>query len=236
MAEFPTPTISGSSSNGRTSRLQRENARSIRVDSNGAVVQREDTAFATRECVFDSRRFHNRGDTRFDILVLQHSISKIRPNTEMRNAGGAKVSIPWPRGHRPTGGHQAGSLGMRVRFPLVPLHGQRAGRGSVSKTNLAEFESLVACSWKANVGGPRPGRKPERAARLGFRVTRFPLWKTNSIGFERCLESRWGLRAWGSCPPSSALEGESAGGWASFENCACPRGHGNRDSRLPLCS
>ena len=79
MAEFPTPTILGSSSNGRTSRLQRENARSIRVDSthladiptkmrshtaqmfagwSGAVVQREDTAFAARGCVFESRQFH----------------------------------------------------------------------------------------------------------------------------------------------------------------------------------
>ena len=35
MAEFSTPTNLGSSSNGRTSRLQCENARSIRVDSMG---------------------------------------------------------------------------------------------------------------------------------------------------------------------------------------------------------
>jgi hypothetical protein len=149
MAEFPTPTILGSSSNGRTSRLQRENARSIRVDSMGLSSKGKTPRSLRGDACSSHASSTSRGDARFYFLVGV-----------------------W--GHRPMGGHQAGSLGMRVRFPLVPLHRQRAGREPVSKTSFAGFESLVACTWKVNVGGPRPGWKPERAARLGFRVARFP--------------------------------------------------------------
>ena len=112
--------------------------------------------------------------------------------------------------------------------------GNARGANWSPKPIFAGFESLVACPWKVNVGGPRPGWKPERAARLGFRVARFPHWRMNPIWIGRRLESGWGLRAWGSCPPSSAMEGESAGGRACLENSACPRGYGDRDFRLPL--
>ena len=111
MAEFPTPTILGSSSNGRTSRLQRENARSIRVDSMGLSSKGKTPRSLRGDACSSHASSTCRGDVRFYLLVGV-----------------------W--GHRPTGGHQAGSLGMRVRFPLVPLHRQRAGREPVSKTSF----------------------------------------------------------------------------------------------------
>ena len=93
MAEFPTPTILGSSFNGRISRLQRENARSIRVDSMGLSSKGKTPRSLRGDACSSHASSTSRGDARFYFLVGV-----------------------W--GHRPTGGHQAGSLGMRVRFPL----------------------------------------------------------------------------------------------------------------------
>ena len=80
MAEFPTPTISGSSSNGRTSRLQRENARSIRVDSMGPSSKGKTPRSQRGDACSSHASSTSRGDAGL-IPAQQLLYSKIRSNT-----------------------------------------------------------------------------------------------------------------------------------------------------------
>ena len=68
MAEFPTPTNLGPSSNGRTSRLQRENARSIRVDSMGPSSNGR-TSRSQREDACSSHVGSTAGETQVRFLL-----------------------------------------------------------------------------------------------------------------------------------------------------------------------
>lgn len=93
----------------------------------GVVVQREDAAFARQRCGFDSRRFHRSPRAR-------GGECSVRPGAAAEHS----------RGCRPTGGHEAGSLGMRVRFPPAPLNpgeGSRWAVGLGDRCGLVRFQS-----------------------------------------------------------------------------------------------